>query len=297
MTNQNFQISSTTSEPLPFVKWVGGKRQLLPQIACRWPKEPFHNYYEPFLGGGAVFFGMQPDFTSILSDVNEELINTYAAVKFHCPRLINEIEHMIEQQGTDLERAEEYYYRVRELDRRDDYEELEGIKKAARFLYLNKTGFNGLYRVNSQGQCNVPFGKRFFTPGHQYFQNLINCSAALRGAVLECESFEHILYRICPDDFVYFDPPYIPDGISSTFTSYTKTGFGMSEQEKLRDLCEALDKKGVRWMLSNSSAPVMEDLYSKFNIEYVEANRSVGAKSESRKKVQETIVRNYDTSE
>ena len=280
MTSLNSQISISSK---PFVKWVGGKRQLLPQIIQKLPTN-FNCYYEPFLGGGALYFHLQPQ-SSFISDINPELINAYQTIKTRVNLLVEELQH--------YENSEEYYLSVRELDRDPKvFAKLSAVQRAARFIYLNKTCFNGLYRVNSKGQFNVPFG-HYSSPNILDVDNLSACSAVLQNATINCESYMSVLRYAKANDFVYFDPPYIPDGISSTFTQYTKDGFGMIEQQELLDVCHLLDARGVKWMLSNSSAPIVYKMYDKFSIETIEAQRNVGASASSRKKVNEVLVRNY----
>lgn len=269
--------------PKPFVKWPGGKRRLLPELVERLP-ETFDKYYEPFLGGGALYFHLQPKL-AFISDINYELVNAYNAIKFRVELLMEELEKFNNNEA-------EYYF-IRSLDRQETYDKMNSIQKAARFIYLNKTCFNGLYRVNSKGQFNVPFGK-YENPTILDRDNLLACNKSLHNTVITCESFRSVVDYAERGDFVYFDPPYVPDGISSTFTSYTKDGFGMHDQEELVKVCDDLNTVGVKWMLSNSAAPVVYKLYERFNIEDVNAPRSIGASSETRKKVGEVIVRNYE---
>lgn len=267
----------------PPIKWVGGKRKLLPTIVPLLPKS-YNVYYEPFLGGGALYFHLQPT-VAYISDINSELINTYQTIKSRVSLLIEELKN--------YENNEEYFNKTRELDRDPKtFSKLSSVQRAARFIYLNKTCFNGLYRVNSKGQFNVPFGG-YSSPNILDVDNLLACSKVLQTTNINCENFTSVVEYAQKDDFVYFDPPYIPDGISSTFTQYTKDGFGMAEQQELVDVCNLLDSKGVKWMLSNSSAPIIWKMYSKFNIEIVEVQRNIAASANSRKKVNEVIVRNY----
>lgn len=275
--------SQTSISSKPFVKWVGGKRQLIPRITELLPNE-YNVYYEPFLGGGALYFHLQPR-VSYISDINAELINAYQTIKSRVHVLIDELKK--------YENSEEYFLKTRELDRDPKvFAKLSSVERAARFIYLNKTCFNGLYRVNSKGQFNVPFGG-YSSPNILDEDNLSACSQVLQTANINCESFSSVLQYATKGDFVYFDPPYVPDGISSTFTMYTKDGFGAEEQLELVDVCNLLDSRGVKWMLSNSSAPIVYKMYEKFNIETVEVQRNVGATAASRKKVNEVIVRNY----
>ena len=280
MINQNSVISTSSK---PFIKWVGGKRRLLPELTERLPTS-WSTYYEPFLGGGALYFHLLPG-ESYISDINAELINAYQTIQDRLGLLVTEL--------TSYQNDENYYLSIRELDRDPKvFANLSAVQRAARFIYLNKTCFNGLYRVNSKGQFNVPFGHRS-SPNFLDVENLSACSLALRDTTITCESYTCVLRYAKAGDFVYFDPPYIPDGISSTFTQYTKDGFGMKEHRELLDVCDVLNARGVKWMLSNSSAPIVYKLYEKYTIDTVQVQRLVGASAESRRKVDEVIVRNY----
>lgn len=266
----------------PFLKWAGGKKQLLPQLMSRIP-ESFGTYYEPFLGGGALFFELQPELACI-SDINTELVNCYKVVKNAPSELIKALsQHRYES---------EHYYSVRNIDRHDDYLSWSSVQRASRLIYLNKTCFNGLYRVNSSGHFNVPFG-RHKNPTICDTENLLACSAVLSKIQIEEVSFESILTRVEANDFVYLDPPYAPVSLTSNFTAYAKDGFNSDMQHKLREVCVALDGKGVRFMLSNSSAPQILELYKNFNLELVTASRAINSKANLRGVVDEVIVRNY----
>lgn len=270
-------------QPRPFVKWVGGKAQLMKEITTRLP-QTFTRYYEPFVGGGALFFHLQPK-QAYLSDINDELINVYNVVKNNVEALIEELSNHVYE--------ESYFYRVREADRSPSYGQWGIIQKASRFIYLNKTCYNGLYRVNSKGHFNAPFGD-YRNPKICDPVNLRLCSQALQKAEVYCTSYHIVEERAQPGDFVYFDPPYAPLTATSNFTNYYKSGFGIEDQAELRDLCLRLDKKGVQWMVSNSSAPLILDLYKDYNIELISASRAINSKGKLRGKVKEVIVRNYE---
>jgi DNA adenine methylase len=275
---------STTSNPRPFLKWVGGKTQLLPELRSRLPKQ-YDRYFEPFLGGGALFWDLLPE-RAVLSDANLELINAYRVVRNDVEWLIESLkEHVYEK---------DYYYRIREWDRSDEFYFLSPLKKASRFIYLNKTCFNGLHRVNAQGHFNVPMGD-YKNPLICDEENLRACSEVLQKVELYTQHFQPLEPIVIPEsgDFVYFDPPYAPLSATSDFTSYNATGFSAEAQAALRDYCITLDKRGVKWMLSNSSAPMILDLYRDFNVELVDARRSVNCKGGDRGSVKEVIVRNY----
>jgi DNA adenine methylase len=266
----------------PFLKWAGGKTQLLPQLLQRLPQN-FNRYIEPFLGGGALFFALQPR-GAYLADCNSELINCFEVVRSHLPELVTELQ--------SYRYEEALYYEVRDLDRKPEYSSLSPVKRAARCIYLNKTCFNGLYRVNSRGQFNVPFG-RYTDPKILDEKNLRACSQALKSAILTSSHFEDIVEVAQPDDFVYFDPPYAPVSETSDFTSYASGGFDEGAQELLLLVCLKLHQKGVKWMVSNSNAPLIQELYRGFKIEPVDAARAINSKGSKRGPVVELIIRNY----
>jgi DNA adenine methylase len=260
---------------------VGGKTQLLEQFQTLLPPSLSHGtYYEPFLGSAALFFSLRPR-RAVLSDVNREIIDCYRAVKT-CP------EEVIRQLGKHRYDAE-HYYRVRARRPR------KLAIAAARTIYLNKTGFNGLYRVNSAGLFNVPMG-RYTNPGFQsetLFANLRACSRALQHTELASCDFEETAMRAAEGDFVYLDPPYVPVSTTSDFTSYARGGFPWSEQERLARVCVALWRRGVRVMLSNSDAAGVRELYAGFRIDVVHAARSINSRATRRGKIREVVVRNY----
>ena len=266
----------------PFLKWVGGKSQLLPELLKRIP-EGISRVYEPFIGGGALLFSCQPR-DAYISDVNPELINAYEVVK-------NDVEALIEDLKKHLYQ-EEYFYEIRNVDRTPAFKKWSPVMRASRLIYLNKTCYNGLYRVNSKGQFNTPFG-RYTDPTIVDAVNLRGCSKVLRDVSIHVASFEKIEESITTDDFVYFDPPYVPLSTTASFTSYHSDGFDSEMQRNLYRLCQRLDEKGVRFMLSNSSAPSIIDLYKKFKVELVTAARAINSKARGRGPVNEVIVTNY----
>ena len=266
----------------PFVKWVGGKGQLVTRLHDNMPLK-YGCYFEPFLGGGALFFRLMPR-EAFLSDINDELINTYEVVRDNVEGLISELgQHRHDK---------EYFYEVRNWDRREDYLDMSAEKRASRFIFLNKTCFNGLHRVNSKGFFNVPFGA-YTNPLILDAINLRRCSAVLKGCSIRRMSYLGVEECAKKGDFVYFDPPYAPLTATSSFTSYTSSGFSSADQEQLRDLCIRLDSKGILFMLSNSSAPLIFDLYKGFNLSLVDAKRSINSKGDGRGAVKEVIVTNY----
>ena len=269
-------------ETYPIVKWVGGKRQLMFELLKNMPKS-YNRYFEPFIGGGALFFALQPQ-NGYISDMNEELINLYTVVKDDVYKLIDDLnKHKV---------SKEYFLKIRNLDRTEKYNSLSDVKKASRFIYLNRTCFNGMYRVNSQGQFNVPFGN-YKNPRIVDAENLINCSKLLKNTEICCADFSEILNKVQKGDFVYFDPPYVPLNETSSFTSYTKDGFDLDMQFKLRDVCDELDSMGVMFMLSNSDTKLVNELYSNYEIKKVFASRAINANGNGRGKITEVLVRNY----
>ena len=266
----------------PFVKWVGGKTQLLPELTARIP-DNFSRYFEPFVGGGALFFYLQPE-QSILIDINEELTNTYRVMKEKTEELIAALkQHTYEK---------DYYYRVRNIDRTNEYKNWSDVQRANRLIYLNKSCFNGLYRVNSKGEFNTPFGS-YKNPRIVDEANLRAASIALQKAQIITGSFLEVESMINRDDFVYFDPPYAPLNATSNFTGYSQEGFDGELQEELRNLCDRLNQRGIRFMVSNSSAPLILDLYQNYQIDFVYATRAINSKGHKRGKIPEVIVSNY----
>ncbi len=269
----------------PFLKWAGGKRQLLPEIRKLIPTR-FDQYYEPFLGGGAVLFDLQPN-NAIVNDSNEQLVNVYKCIKDHVAELLQELKkHPNEKK---------HYYKIRELDRHKDFEQISNISKAARIIYLNKTCYNGLFRVNSHGQFNVPFG-RYKNPRivnepvlaavHDYLNtkniNILNLD------------FAESVKNAQAGDFVYFDPPYHPVSQTAAFTGYTLDGFGENEQKRLKQVCDELNKKNVCFLLSNSATSFIFDLYSSYKVETIGVRRNINSVADKRGKIQEVLVRNYE---
>jgi len=269
----------------PFLKWVGGKRQLMPAIKELIPKN-HTNYYEPFIGGGAVLFELQPK-NAVINDFNEELINVYQTIKENPEELISDLKtHKNES---------DYFYDLRALDRKDNFENLSNIKKASRVIYLNKTCYNGLYRVNNSGEFNSPFG-RYKNPNIVNETTIRAVSKYLNTNKITILNgdFEEALKGIKKGSFVYFDPPYHPVSASSNFTGYVQGGFDMYEQVRLRDLCNKLNEKGINFLLSNSATQFIEDLYKDYKISYVKANRSINSNAKKRGEIDEVLIRNYE---
>lgn len=268
----------------PFVKWVGGKRQLLKYIKPILP-ESINTYYEPFIGGGALLFDHKPS-VAVINDYNKELINTYNVIRGDVEALIADLKtHVYDK---------DYFYEIRSLDRNSDYSSMSDLKKASRLLYLNKSCFNGLYRVNSKGEFNSPFGS-YTNPNIVNEDTLVAVSRYLNNnnVTTRTGDFQEAVFDAQDGDFVYFDPPYDPVSKSANFTAYSKLGFSREDQERLRDLCIELTDRGVKFLLSNASTDFINELYSGFTILEVGANRAINSNGAKRKKVQEVLVRNY----
>lgn len=277
----------------PLLKWVGGKRQLLPQLLALTPKA-FKAYHEPFVGGGALYFALNPK-EAYLGDFNSRLINVYQQVQNDVQGVITNLRKFV--------RSEECYYETRSLMNAelpfltDDPSGLQqsinvgklDAEAAARFMFINKTCYNGLWRENSKGEFNVPYGgdrkSKFYD-----VTNLMECSIQLRAsAISRCEDFGSVR-RASAGDFVYFDPPYVPVSATS-FVDYTAKGFGGSEQLRLRDTALELKNRGVHVMLSNSDSSLVRELYKDFELHEVQARRSVNSNGLGRGKVGELIIR------
>jgi DNA adenine methylase len=266
----------------PFVKWAGGKRQILNNLISSSLLE-FNNYFEPFVGGGAFFFRLRKEGykgKAFLFDSNSELINCYTVIRDSCNELIDEL------RSDFYANFKERYYQIRELQTNDV------IKKAARFLYLNRTGYNGLYRVNSKGLFNVPFGK-YKNPLICDENTLMFDSEALKNTEINCCDFAEILMVANRKDFVYFDPPYVPVSPTAYFTQYTSKGFNQTEQERLAEVFRKLNEMNCYVMLSNSDVDLVRKLYSQFNITNVQARRAINCLAKGRGCVSEVIIRNY----
>ena len=267
--------------PRPFLKWAGGKSRLIQQYIPYFPKS-YKNYYEPFLGGGAVFFYLQPS-AAILTDINAELINTYCCVRDDVEQLISILKvHKIRHN-------KDYYYSVRNYFGGTD------IEKAARLIYLNKTCFNGLYRVNSQGKFNVPLG-RYENPNICHENLLRLASIALSHAEIQQADFTEVLnHATSSDDFVFFDPPYHPISETSYFTAYNQNCFSKKDQELLRDTCAELASRGVKVMVCNSDSEFIRKIYTDINFETyrIKAARSINSNIKNRGMIYELLITSF----
>ena len=258
----------------PFLKWAGGKTQLLPQLLPHVPKT-FGRYFEPFVGGGALFFHLAPAI-SVISDSNERLVRTYRAIRDSVEEVISLLEK--------YPHTSEFFYELRSLD----IDSATDVKVAAWLIYLNKTCFNGLYRVNRKNSFNVPFGK-YKNPNYCDKENLRACSKALAHTDILCSDFELATSTAYAGDFVYFDPPYVPLSTTSSFTSYTENGFDENSQRRLVNVFGQLKEKDVYVLLSNSTAAL--GLYREFDVLSLRAKRNVNCKGDKRGSVLEILAR------
>lgn len=274
----------------PFLKWAGGKRQLIPVLMAHFPKKTPKVYYEPFVGGGALLLYLQYK-NVVFNDSNSELVNCYEVVRDSIDELIEALRTHVEQ--TD----EDYYYKIRALDRGRRFKETSKIDRAARIIFLNKTCYNGLFRVNSQGQFNVPFG-RYKNPNILDEGVLRAVSAYLNGNKVKIENldFSEIIKRAKKGDFVYLDPPYDPVSETASFTGYDVNGFSKEEQERLKKEVDEATDRGCKVMQSNSSTPFIHSLYSdpRYKILVVPVSRAINSNALARGKVDEVIILNYD---
>ncbi|NNE19342.1 MAG: DNA adenine methylase [Myxococcales bacterium] len=278
------RIEHAPREAAPFVKWVGGKGRLLSQLRPLLPSGVEQmRHVEPFVGGGALFFARRPR-RALLTDINPTLVSTYAAIRDDVDGVIAGLRKLAGRH------SKQWYYEVRE--RYNQNHRLSKSKRAAMFIYLNKTCFNGLHRVNRKGEFNVPVGS-YKNPRILNEDALRAASEALRGADLRCASFDMLLENAKPGDFIYFDPPYEPVSATASFTSYASGGFSQDDQTRLRDVYEALDRRRCKLMLSNSDVPFIRRLYDGFKVDTVAAPRAINCDATKRGRVSEVVVRNY----
>ena len=276
---------------MPVVKWVGGKRQLLDEINKYIPKK-FNTYYEPFCGGGAVLFHLQPK-KAVVNDLNMDLITTYRVIKDKPTELI---EALKKHKNTS-----DYFYELRNIDLDSEkYKKLTDVEKAARLIYLNKTCFNGLFRVNSSGHFNTPFGN-YKNPNivNEPVIKAVNLYFKTNDITISNDDYAVVLQNVKAGDFVYLDPPYDPVSDTSSFTGYNAGGFTRKNQEELRDVCIELDKKGVNFLLSNSATSYIKEIYDAslfkvLKVEIVKAKRNINSNGNKRGEVDEVLIRNYE---
>lgn len=292
----------THQNPRPFLKWVGGKRQLIDQMERFFPLE-FNNYVEPFVGGGAIFFWLfrcgKIRHNALLNDKNKELINCYRVVQSEVEELISCLKILEKKYFERKKTAEEekYYYEIRAWDREKDFAtKYSAVEKASRTIFLNKTGYNGLYRVNKKGHFNVPFGK-YKNPTICDPDNLRSVAKALENVTITCGEFENCLSNVDENDLVYFDPPYHPLSESSSFTSYTSDQFDESDQVRVRDIMWEISEKGCFALLSNSYCDFILDEYQNFTVETLMAKRAINSDAEGRGEIKEVLIMNEKTSQ
>ena len=271
----------------PFLKWAGGKRQLIPQMEKYLKKIKYTNYYEPFLGGGSIFLYLQPE-KAVVNDFNKDLIECYKCIKDSYEELINKLEEY------ETKNTEEDFYRIREYDRKEEFKNWSSVEKAARLIYLNKTCYNGLFRLNSAGQFNTPFGK-YKNPNicnkpvlkalHEYFNK--NDITFVSG------DFEECCNDVQKGSLVYFDPPYDQFDNQVNFVGYTENGFTKKDQERLKKLCDKLIDKGCTVVISNSATPFIKKLYgdrNKYSIHVLMAKRNINSNGSKRGEIEEVLI-------
>lgn len=279
---------SKKAELTPILKWVGGKRQSLDIILPLIPKK-YSTYYEPFVGGGAVFFSLQPR-KAVINDINDELMNVYQVIRSDAQGLLEKLAEAAENH------SEDFYYKVRERDRNQDiYNRLSAIDKAARTIYLNKTCYNGLYRVNTDGKFNTPYGK-YKNPNIINRDTILNLHAYLNKANVQirCDDYRRVLSTARCGAFVYFDPPYMPISETANFTSYTADGFDIEQQVMLKQTCDDLTRRGIKFLLSNANTWIIRQLYRKYKIKIIKAKRAINSVADKRGAVEEVLVKNYE---
>lgn len=283
------QINQLLVPPKPFVKWAGGKRQLISVLSSNLPKN-MGSYFEPFLGGGALLFHILSEKNNqscVISDLNSDLVLTYTTIRDKPEELISSLKNHSKNYQKD---SKSYYYNIRESSPRN------AIEKTSRLLFLNRTCFNGLYRVNSKGKFNVPLGK-YTNPNIVNEENIRSVSQVLqsRKISISCRDFGSVLDEAKKGDLVYFDPPYQPISDTSNFTSYTNKSFTYKDLKRLAELCLNLDSKNCYVMLSNSNSLEVENMFKgkQWNLQKIEANRSINSNSKKRTGHHELLIKNY----
>ncbi len=274
----------------PFLKWAGGKGKIADQILAGAP-DAFERYIEPFVGGGAVFFALRanrPATNVVLGDSNAELIESYTVVRDNVEGLAKELErHSRAYLGRKVAEARaEYFYEQRAMKPRS------AVRRAARLIFLNKTCYNGLYRVNRSGQFNTPHG-RYGRPTILDKKSILGASSALQGAVLTCGTFEQTCASAGEGDFVYLDPPYQPLSRTANFTAYTAEDFDIKQQRALKDSFDALTQRGAKALLSNSEHPVIRELYAGYHFETVAMSRAINSNARARRAIDDLLIRNF----
>jgi DNA adenine methylase len=263
----------------PFLKWAGGKTQLLQELLARMP-DTYEVFYEPFIGGGALYFAVSPS-QAVIADINEDLVNAYTVVRDNPKELIKAL--------SKFKNEKEYFYEVRSMDEA----KMTALEKAARLIYLNRTCFNGLYRVNKSGQFNVPFAG-YKNPNITQEERILADSKILNNTKIKHSGFDNMLKSAKAGDFIYLDPPYYPKSVYSDFKRYNKEQFYKEDHERLAELYNELNDRGCKVMLSNSDTPFTRELYKKWRIDTVYAKRMINRDASKRGEVTEIIVTNYD---
>lgn len=268
----------------PFLKWAGGKRQLVPEITANYLPAKYNSYYEPFLGGGAMFLELQPN-KAVVNDSNSELINCYKVIRDSLDELMEDLQRH--------ENTEAYYYDIRDWDRKKNYDSKTDVERASRIIFLNKTCYNGLFRVNSQGQFNVPFG-RYKKPNilDEAVLKAVSHYLNNNGVKILNGDFEEALKDAKSGDFVYLDPPYHPISNTAYFTGYDVNGFNKYEQIRLKETVDDLNRRGCTVLLSNADTDFILDLYKDYRIEKIYATRAINSNPLKRGKIQEVLVMN-----
>lgn len=270
----------------PVVKWVGGKRQLLDTLTKLLPQKVM-NYCEPFVGGGALLFKIQPD-TAIINDINSDLISLYEVIRDDVNGLVDELKQH--------KNEEEHFYTVRDWDRNKElYIGLSKVQKAARLVYLNKTCYNGLFRVNRAGEFNTPFG--YYKNPNIVNEPILRAVCAYfndANVTFSTKDYSEVLQKLTKGAFAYLDPPYDPVSDTANFTGYAKGGFGREDQMRLRECCDDLNSRGIKFMLSNSSTDFIKEQYRQYNITIVRASRAINSVATKRGEIDEVVIRNYE---
>jgi len=286
--NISKNIQNNVFKARPFLKWVGGKKQIIPQIKQYIPQN-YYRYFEPFIGGGALFFDLAPQ-KAYVNDINKVLVSAYRNIKHHPYNVIKELENL--QETFNLKNNEEkklFFYKIRNIFNK---EEDCSLIKTTYFIFLNKTCFNGMYRENSKGHFNVPFG-RYKNPKILDEKNILAVSKLLQKTTITDYSFEKAVKDAKEGDFIYFDPPYHPLTVTSNFTNYSNGGFNKEDQIKLRNVFIDLNKRNCLLMLSNSDTQFIREIYHGFNQRTVLAARIINCKASGRGKINELLIMNY----
>jgi len=278
----------------PFLKWVGGKTKLVPELVEMFPKK-FNNYFEPFVGGGALFYEVIQKYKvgfSSINDINKKLITAYVQIKQNPKELILLLKEIDKEYKKLLLEEQRNYFN----STRKKYNEgnIDDTTTAAYLIFLNKTCFNGMYRENSKGEYNIPFGDQK-NPNICDEENILAVSKCLKNTEITNYSFEDSVKKCKKGDLIYFDPPYYPINATSSFTGYSKSSFGEIEQKKLKDVFIDLANRGCFVMLSNSHTPFIEKLYKEFHVNYRYAARSINSKGDKRGKIEEVVVTSFET--